>query len=77
MAQLAGNQASTKKLEEKLKIQEYIQRKTIPFLTKKLLGDQLFNCSNEANKEATLMQIFQPNKCIKKQRVTLSNEDKQ
>jgi hypothetical protein len=48
MAQLAGNQQQ-KKLEEKLKIQEYIQRKTIPFLDKKnCWRDQLFNCSQRS-----------------------------
>lgn len=77
MAQLAGNQASTKKLEEKLKIQEYIQSENNTILDKKkLLGEINYLIAlNEANKEATPnADLSAKINALKKQRVTLSNE---
>jgi hypothetical protein len=66
MAQLAGNQASTKKTRRKVKIQEYIQSENNTILDKRNCWEINYLIAlNEANKEATLMQIFQPNKCIK------------
>jgi hypothetical protein len=44
MAQLAGNQASTKKLEEKLKFKNTYKGKQYHSGQRKV-GDQLFNCS--------------------------------
>jgi succinoglycan biosynthesis transport protein ExoP len=78
-AQLAGTQASTKRLEEKLKIQEYIQSKNNTILDKKkLLGEINYSIAfNEASKESTdNANLSAKINALKKQRETLSNEIK-
>lgn len=79
MAQLAGNQASTKRLEEKLKIQEYIQSENNTILDKKkLLGEINYLIAfNEASKESTdNANLSAKINALKKQREKLSYEIK-
>lgn len=78
-AQLAGTEASTKRLAEKLNIQEYIQNENNKVLEKKkLLGDinyQIaFNEANlEPNKNENLLSKLNE---LKKQRESLTNDIK-
>jgi hypothetical protein len=61
MAQLAGNQASTKKTRRKVKNSRIHTKENNTILDKRNCWEINYLIAlNEANKEATLMQIFQP-----------------
>ena len=78
-AQLAGTEASTKRLEEKLKIQEYIQSENNSILDKKkLLGEINYLIAfNEANTgSGDNPSLTAKINALKKQKQTLSNEIK-
>lgn len=78
-AQLAGTQASTKKIEEKLNVQDYIQNETNKILEKKkLLGYINYQIAfNEANLESDPSEnISSKINTLKKERESLNNEIK-
>ena len=78
-AQLAGTEASTKRLEEKLNVQDYVQNENNKILEKKkLLGDINYQIAfNEANLESnTNGNISSKINALKKQRESLNNEIK-
>ncbi len=78
-AQLAGTQASTKKIEEKLNVQDYIQDETNKILEKKkLLGYINYQIAfNEANLESDASEnISSKINTLKKERESLNNEIK-
>jgi succinoglycan biosynthesis transport protein ExoP len=78
-AQLAGAQASTKKIEEKLNVQDYIQNENNKILEKKkLLGYINYQIAfNEANLESNANEnISSTINTLKKERESLNNEIK-
>ncbi|MFT5238866.1 MAG: succinoglycan biosynthesis transport protein ExoP [Flavobacteriaceae bacterium] len=78
-AQLAGTDASTKRLEEKLNVQEYIQNKTFKILEKKkLLGDINYQIAfNEASLDSNVNETLVAKiNFLKKQRESLNSEIK-
>jgi succinoglycan biosynthesis transport protein ExoP len=78
-AQLAGTQASTKKIEEKLNVQDYIQNETNKILEKKkLLGYINYQIAfNEANLQSNASEnISSKIDAFKKERESLNNEIK-
>lgn len=78
-AQLAGTDASTKRLEEKLNVQEYIQNKTFKILEKKkLLGEINYQIAfNEASLDSNVNEtLIAKINSLKKQRATLNSEIK-
>lgn len=78
-AQLAGTEASTKRLEEKLNIQEYIQNENNKVLEKKkLLGDINYQIAfNEANLDSNKNEkLLSKLSELKKQRESLTNDIK-
>lgn len=78
-AQLAGTEASTKKIEEKLNVQDYIQNETNKILEKKkLLGYLNYQIAlNEANLESNASENILSNiNTLKKEKESLNNEIK-
>lgn len=80
-AQLAGTRASTKRLEEKLNIQENVQKETSKILEKKeLLGEVNYQIAfHEANLESQADDgtLISKINTLKKQRDAINNELKQ
>lgn len=78
-AQLAGTDASTKRIEEKLNVQEYIQNKTFKILEKKkLLGEINYQIAfNEASLDSNVNEtLIAKINSLQKQRESLNSEIK-